>query len=73
MEKFEEALYALRSVNLRVKRVRLRRLNDIVLLDPRFPEAMGGTAHHHDYAHGLVIHVDEVMQNVLNDGVQPIG
>ncbi len=65
MGTFEEALYALRVAASKVKCPRLRHLNEKVLSDPRFSTAPGGTTHHHDYAHGLVIHVNEVMQNVL--------
>jgi 3'-5' exoribonuclease len=39
-------------------------INPHVLDDDRFYEAPGGVTKHHDYRHGLVIHVSEVMQNV---------
>jgi 3'-5' exoribonuclease len=63
MEKHEEALYSLRVAN--AKSLRLSRLNNIVLSDPAFLVSPGGSEHHHNYKHGLVIHVNEVMQNVL--------
>ena len=69
MDKFEEALeslQALRGAVAQVKCPRLHDLNRIVLSDPRFVTAPGGSAHHHDYEHGLVIHVYEVMQNVFS-------
>ena len=64
MEKWEEALYALKVANV-VKNTRLRELNYFTVLhDPRFQLSPGGSEHHHNYPHGLVIHVNEVMQNV---------
>jgi len=65
MEKHEEALYELRVAASKVKSLLMRKLNDIVLYDPLFLEAPGGSEHHHKFAHGLVVHVNEVMQNVL--------
>lgn len=66
MEKFEESLRELRVEVAKVRCPVLLTLNCIVLNDPRFAEAPGGSSHHHDYQHGLVIHVNEVMHNVLS-------
>src|SRR5208282_1636632 len=66
MEKYEEALYQLRVANGSVISFELRRLNQIVLDDPLFYTAPGGSEHHHKYKHGLVIHVNEVMLNVFS-------
>ena len=66
MEKWEESLQALRTVVFRVNHLPLTRLNNIVLDDARFHIAPGGVTKHHNYPHGLVIHVNEVMQNVLS-------
>jgi 3'-5' exoribonuclease len=67
MEKWEEALYRLRVANAQVKDLSLERLNYFTVLhDPRFQDAPGGSDHHHNYKHGLIIHVDEVMQNVFS-------
>jgi len=43
----------------------LRRLNNIVLSDIHFQNAPGGSEHHHNYRCGLIIHVNEVMNNVF--------
>lgn len=65
MEEHEKALYSLKCINdWRVRSLLLRRLNSIVLDDPRFSVAPGGVTKHHDFKHGLVIHVSEVMSNV---------
>jgi 3'-5' exoribonuclease len=67
MLNWEESLYALKVANSGVKNQDLLRLNFFtVLRDPRFQVAPGGSEHHHNYEHGLVIHVNEVMQNVLS-------
>jgi 3'-5' exoribonuclease len=60
-----DALVQLRNVNDWVKDTELRVLNRSVLDDPTFFTSPGGATKHHDYEHGLVIHVEEVMQNVL--------
>ncbi len=66
-EKFEESLCALRVAVSKLKcQTALLRLCYIVLNDPHFSMAPGGSAYHHNYEHGLVIHVNEVMQNVLS-------
>ena len=65
MEKHEEALYRLEVANEQAGSLPLIRLNKIVLNDTAFFHAPGGIEHHHNYRHGLVIHVDEVMQNVF--------
>ena len=67
MEKHEEALYALRIANSKVKSEVLRNINERHVLSlPEFYISPGGSEHHHNYRHGLVIHVNEVMQNVLS-------
>jgi 3'-5' exoribonuclease len=53
------------GVNDRVQHTVLRRLNSIVLYSPLFFTSPGGVEHHHNYEHGLVIHVAEVMSNVF--------
>ena len=66
MAKHEEALYALRGANLTVKSEVLRNINERHVLSlPEFYISPGGSEHHHNYRHGLVIHVNEVMRNVL--------
>ncbi len=60
----EQALKSLRDVNNMIKEP-LRTLNKIVLDDTNFYQAPGGAEHHHNYRHGLVIHVNEVMNNAL--------
>jgi 23S rRNA maturation-related 3'-5' exoribonuclease YhaM len=64
MEKQEEALYRLKVANEKAGSLLFTHLNKIVLNDTAFYHAPGGVEHHHNYRHGLVIHVDEVMQNV---------
>lgn len=72
MEKWQEALYALRIANARVTNKGLLQLNYFTVLhDPRFQISPGGSEHHHNYPHGLVIHVNEVMQNVLSMSSNP--
>lgn len=72
MEKWQEALYALRIANARVTNMDLLQLNYFTVLhDPRFQISPGGSEHHHNYPHGLVIHVNEVMQNVLSMSSNP--
>jgi len=67
MENWEESLYRLRVANAAVKNGLLRKLNYFTVLhDPRFQIAPGGSEHHHNYPHGLIIHVNEVMQNVCS-------
>lgn len=73
MEKWQEALYALRIANARVTNMDLLQLNYFTVLhDPRFQISPGGSEHHHNYPHGLVIHVNEVMQNVLSMSSNPL-
>lgn len=43
----------------------LHSLCNVVLNDPNFAEAPGSTEHHHNYPKGLVQHVAEVMNNVI--------
>lgn len=72
MEKWEEALCALRVANSSVKNSQLLTLNYFTVLhDPRFQISPGGSEHHHNYPHGLIIHVNEVMQNVLSMASNP--
>jgi 3'-5' exoribonuclease len=66
MEKWEESLLALIETNEHVESERLKLLNNIVLFDPAFVTAPGGFTVHHNYKHGLVIHVNEVMRNVMS-------
>jgi 3'-5' exoribonuclease len=61
---FEVARACLQEHNKDVRDYALRRLNDRVLEDVDFLQAPGGAQHHHNYRHGLVIHVAEVMLNV---------
>lgn len=65
MGNWKAALAALRMANDVVQDHRLGALNHKVLGDPLFQVSPGGSEHHHNYPHGLVIHVNEVMQNVL--------
>lgn len=66
MDKHELAWYALKVANGHVKCAILRRLNQMVLVDDTsFYHSPGGSKLHHNYRHGLVIHVNEVMQNVF--------
>ena len=44
---------------------RISSLCDVVLNDVWFLNAPGGVTKHHDYRHGLVEHVAEVMHNVI--------
>src|ERR1017187_4137913 len=60
-----EAFEALRQGVAKIKSQRLYRLCWLVLRDPLFFDSPGGAEHHHNYKHGLAIHVSEVMQNVL--------
>jgi 3'-5' exoribonuclease len=60
---YTDALLYLRLTNLKLREP-FRSLNLKVLDDPLFAECPGGTKFHHDYIHGLVIHVYEVMTNV---------
>ena len=72
MEKWEESLYALCIANARIKDISLERMNYFTVLhDPRFQISPGGSEHHHNYPHGLIIHVNEVMQNVLSMASNP--
>jgi 3'-5' exoribonuclease len=65
MEKWVESLDELRVANSAVKNQQLLRLNYFTVLgNCAFQQAPGGFTKHHDYQHGLVIHVNEVMQNV---------
>jgi len=67
MEKHEEALYALRIANSKVKSKVLRHMNEECVLGCKsFQNSPGGSEHHHNYRYGLVIHVNEVMQNVFS-------
>ena len=67
MEKHEEALYELRMANSKVKSKVLRHMNEGCVLGCKaFQNSPGGSDHHHNYRHGLVIHVNEVMQNVFS-------
>lgn len=59
-----EALEYLQIRNSVITIPTLRTLNSIVLNDPAFACAPGGSEHHHNFKHGLVIHVSEVMSNV---------
>jgi len=71
---FEESFRNLVYVNQTIVNSKiLRRLNNIVLSDIRFQNAPGGSEHHHNYKYGLVIHVNEVMNNVfsMTDNVPP--
>jgi 3'-5' exoribonuclease len=62
----KESLKYLQNVNTGlVNSLLLMRLNHKVLDDPRFVLSPGGITKHHDYGGGLVIHVAEVMRNVL--------
>jgi len=63
-EKAKDILCNLRYENLRMGNKILSRLNDIVLFNPLFFVSPGGVTKHHDYKHGLIIHVGEVMRNV---------
>lgn len=65
MEQADESLYALRVANSSVKNLVLQQLNEVVLNDSAFFYSPGGTERHHQYKHGLVIHVAEVMSNIL--------
>jgi 3'-5' exoribonuclease len=60
------ALSNLEAINAAFTKPPLRPLNALVLSDPRFYLSPGGSEHHHNYKHGLVIHVHEVMSNVLS-------
>ncbi len=61
----ETALLSLRNINETVTDKTLQCLNDIVLSDPDFFTSPGGTVHHHNFKHGLVIHTAEVMMNAF--------
>ena len=61
---FEVARACLQEHNKDVQKSVLRILNDRVLEDVDFLNAPGGAEHHHNYRHGLIIHVAEVMANV---------
>lgn len=63
-EKAKDAICNLRYENLRIRNSVLSNLNNLVLSDPLFFVSPGGVNKHHDYQHGLVIHVGEVMRNV---------
>ena len=50
----------------------LNAINYYVLLDSKFFTSPGGSEHHHNYKHGLVMHVSEVMRNVVSmTGARP--
>lgn len=51
-------------VNSVVNPYGIARVNSVVLTDPEFFISPGGITKHHDYRHGLVTHVAEVMRNV---------
>ncbi len=65
MEKHEEALRSLWTATSLMKGLWLRELSSLVLNNPVFQYAPGGAEHHHNYPHGLIIHVAEVMKNVF--------
>jgi len=47
------------------QRESINELCNVVLNNNWFSHAPGGSEHHHDYRHGLVEHVSEVMHNVM--------
>jgi 3'-5' exoribonuclease len=65
MKNHDDAMLYLRTKNRFLVREPLRSLNLRVLNDPLFAECPGGTKFHHEYLHGLVVHVYEVMRNVI--------
>ena len=46
--------------------LKVAQLNRVVLNDGPFALSPGGSEHHHNYKHGLVIHTAEVMANAVN-------
>lgn len=71
----EQATRALQFLSKTVLTRKLdARLQDLcfkVIEDPNFFTAPGGSAHHHNYKHGLIIHTAEVLHNVehMSDNV----
>ena len=61
----KSATYILSLANSTMHNAAMQRINRIVLTDPRFSEAPGGYTKHHKFKGGLLIHVAEVMSNVL--------
>ena len=64
----EEAMFNLKYLKSSVGHLQhkpIYELCDVVLSNDWFMHAPGGSEHHHNYRHGLVKHVSEVMHNVF--------